>query len=53
MDLAGSGTEYRLPPWTELTSPAFLLPFLLYFLIFQLLGIYTRRHAWRSHVGFK
>ncbi|OZC08861.1 hypothetical protein X798_04093 [Onchocerca flexuosa] len=52
MDKYG-GAEFRLPPFEDIWKPAFRIPFISYFLLFQTIAYCIRTYAWKSYSGFK
>ncbi|VBB30192.1 unnamed protein product [Acanthocheilonema viteae] len=47
------GAEFRLPPIEGILEPDFRIPFISYFLLFQIVGYCIRIYAWKSYSGFK
>ncbi|EJW87487.1 hypothetical protein WUBG_01603 [Wuchereria bancrofti] len=47
------GAEFRLPPLEGIWEPAFRIPFISYFILFQIVGYFIRTYAWKSYSGFK
>uniref|UniRef100_A0A915PPH2 TLC domain-containing protein n=1 Tax=Setaria digitata TaxID=48799 RepID=A0A915PPH2_9BILA len=47
------GAEFRLPPFEDILEPAFRIPFISYFLLFQIIAYCIRTYAWKSYSGFK
>ncbi|VDO21949.1 unnamed protein product [Brugia timori] len=47
------GAEFRLPPIEGIWEPAFRIPFISYFVLFQIVGYFIRTYAWKSYSGFK
>uniref|UniRef100_A0A1I7VR60 Elongation of very long chain fatty acids protein n=1 Tax=Loa loa TaxID=7209 RepID=A0A1I7VR60_LOALO len=47
------GAEFRLPPLEGIWEPAFRIPFISYFLLFQIVGYCIRTYAWKSYSGFR
>lgn len=45
--------EFQLPPLKALWEPSFRIPFVCYFILFQIVGYCIRKYAWKSYFGFK
>ncbi|VDN05487.1 unnamed protein product [Thelazia callipaeda] len=47
------GAEFHLPPFGNILNSNFQIPFISYFLFFQIIGYGIRRYTWTSYKGFK
>lgn len=46
-------SEMRLPPFADIFNASFRIPFFLYFILFQTIGYYIRKYAWKNYSGFR
>uniref|UniRef100_A0A914XD52 TLC domain-containing protein n=1 Tax=Plectus sambesii TaxID=2011161 RepID=A0A914XD52_9BILA len=49
----GTGAEFRMPDWRRLTDADMVIPCVVYFVFFQLMGALVRRTCWMHASGFR
>uniref|UniRef100_A0A915AEU2 TLC domain-containing protein n=1 Tax=Parascaris univalens TaxID=6257 RepID=A0A915AEU2_PARUN len=46
------GAEWRIPPMHGFLEPAFIIPIIAYFFIFEAIAFYIRSSTWTNHPSF-
>uniref|UniRef100_A0A915AIV2 TLC domain-containing protein n=1 Tax=Parascaris univalens TaxID=6257 RepID=A0A915AIV2_PARUN len=47
------GAEWRIPPMHGFLEPAFIIPIIAYFFIFEAIAFYIRSSTWTNHPSFE